>query len=93
MDTAWLYRLAAQSPIPLLHALLLLPHLPQGYLVGNGCTDAHFDGNAQVPFAFGKSLISASMYSRAREACGGKFYDAPSGSRYVDGGAMRVEEI
>uniref|UniRef100_A0A383WG00 Carboxypeptidase n=1 Tax=Tetradesmus obliquus TaxID=3088 RepID=A0A383WG00_TETOB len=58
------------------------PHINiKGYLVGNGCTDAHFDGNAQVPFAFGKSLISASMYSRTREACGGKFYDAPSGSR------------
>lgn len=30
----------------------------QGYLVGNGCTDAEFDGNALPPFAAGKSLIS-----------------------------------
>ncbi|KAF6258886.1 peptidase S10, serine carboxypeptidase [Scenedesmus sp. NREL 46B-D3] len=58
------------------------PHINiKGYLVGNGCTDPHFDGNAQVPFALGKSLISSSLYSRAHEACGGKFYDAPSGSR------------
>jgi serine carboxypeptidase-like clade 1 len=61
----------------------LLPCLPllQGYLVGNGCTDPQFDGNAQVPFALGKSLISASLYARTREACKGKFYDAPAGSR------------
>jgi hypothetical protein len=65
--------------LPRFADLLLLPL--QGYLVGNGCTDPHFDGNAQVPFALGKSLISASLYSRTDEACGGKFYDAPEGSR------------
>lgn len=53
----------------------------QGYLVGNGCTDLDFDGNAQVPFAFGKSLISNQLYTRVNEACKGKFYGAPSGSR------------
>ena len=27
-------------------------------MIGNGCTDPAFDGNAIVPFAHGKSLIS-----------------------------------
>jgi hypothetical protein len=67
-------------PCPCLLLLLLLL-LCQGYLVGNGCTDVHFDGNAQVPFAQGKSLISASLFSSTQEACDGKFYDAPEGSR------------
>lgn len=35
-----------------------LSPLPQGYLVGNGCTDPEYDGNALPPFAVGKSLIS-----------------------------------
>lgn len=29
----------------------------RGYLVGNGVTDPRFDGDALVPFAYGKSLI------------------------------------
>jgi hypothetical protein len=70
--------------------LLLLLLLLQGYLVGNGCTDVHFDGNAQVPFALGKSLISASLYSRTNEACAGKFYDAPAGSRCGTWATMAV---
>lgn len=29
----------------------------RGYIVGNGVTDERFDGDALVPFAYGKSLI------------------------------------
>lgn len=56
---------------------------PQGYLVGNGCTDQAYDGNAQVPFAVGKSLISTSLYRRTQAACGGSYWDAKEGSRCV----------
>jgi len=34
----------------------------QGYLVGNGCTDDQFDGDAIVPFVYGMGLISNDMY-------------------------------
>lgn len=34
----------------------------QGYLVGNGCTDDQFDGDAIVPFIYGMGLISVDMY-------------------------------
>eukprot|EP00879_Flechtneria_rotunda_P012708 GHRR01013270.1.p1 GENE.GHRR01013270.1~~GHRR01013270.1.p1 ORF type:complete len:474 (+),score=176.66 GHRR01013270.1:695-2116(+) len=58
------------------------PHINiRGYLVGNGCTDAEFDGNARVPFAAGKSLISAGTFTRLQRACQNKFYNAPAGSR------------
>ena len=53
----------------------------QGYMVGNGCTDEEFDGNAQVPFAVGKSLISTTLYKRVEAACEGNYYDVDSGSR------------
>jgi hypothetical protein len=37
------------------------PRLPlRGYLVGNGVADEQYDGNALVPFAYGKSLIRCS---------------------------------
>lgn len=55
----------------------------QGYMVGNGCTDPEFDGNAQVPFAVGKSLISRSLYRRLEAACDGNYYDVKDGSRWV----------
>lgn len=55
--------------------------LLQGYMVGNGCTDCDFDGNAQVPFALGKSLISTSLYKRVEAACRGNYYDVKDGSR------------
>ncbi len=29
----------------------------RGYMVGNGVVDQRYDGNALVPFAYGKSLI------------------------------------
>ncbi|KAI8471231.1 MAG: peptidase S10, serine carboxypeptidase [Monoraphidium minutum] len=48
----------------------------QGYVVGNGCTDAEYDGNALPPFAAGKSLISQAMYSRLVKACDGSFWNA-----------------
>ncbi|GBF96984.1 serine carboxypeptidase-like [Raphidocelis subcapitata] len=48
----------------------------QGYLVGNGCTDAEFDGNALPPFAAGKSLISQRMYSKLDRDCDGNYWKA-----------------
>eukprot|EP00775_Hariotina_reticulata_P001910 gene1910-2243_t len=53
----------------------------KGYLVGNGCTDVHFDGNALPSFAVGKSLISTGLYNRLQEACGGSFDNVRHGSR------------
>ena len=40
----------------------------RGYLVGNGVTDAEFDGDALVPFAYGKSLIRHGLAQAARVA-------------------------
>jgi len=34
----------------------------QGYLVGNGCTDEKFDGDAIVPFVYGMGLISTDLF-------------------------------
>lgn len=34
----------------------------QGYMVGNGCTDDKFDGDAIIPFIYGMGLISFNMY-------------------------------
>jgi hypothetical protein len=49
--------------------------------VGNGVTDPEFDGNALVPFAFGKSLISAQLHQQAYTDCGGgSYWDARPGS-------------
>lgn len=31
-------------------------------MVGNGCTDDQFDGDAIVPFIYGMGLISNDMY-------------------------------
>lgn len=58
------------------------PHINiKGYMVGNGCTDQDFDGNAQVPFAVGKSLISTTLYQRVEAACKGNYWDVEEGSR------------
>jgi carboxypeptidase C (cathepsin A) len=35
----------------------------RGYIVGNGVTDERFDGDALVPFAYGKSLIRCAAAS------------------------------
>lgn len=37
-------------------------HQVQGYMVGNGVADEHFDGNALVPFAHGMGLISDDLF-------------------------------
>jgi serine carboxypeptidase-like clade 1 len=52
-------------------------------MVGNGCTDQKFDGNAQVPFAVGKSLISTTLYQRTAAACEGNYWDVEDGSRWA----------
>lgn len=39
------YSLFDPAPPFLLHTHIM--HTPQGYLVGNGCTDQDFDGNAR----------------------------------------------
>lgn len=55
------------------------PHINMaGYMVGNGCTDERYDGNAFPLFAMGKSLIGFDMYSRIQAACGGNFWNASS---------------
>jgi hypothetical protein len=69
--------------VPLTHIIAAHCCCLQGYLVGNGCTDQAYDGNAQVPFAVGKSLISTSLYRRTQAACGGSYWDAKEGSRCV----------
>ena len=56
----------------------LLDHRAQGYLIGNGVTDPQFDGNALVPFARGKSLISESLFLSLHRECKGNFY-SPQG--------------
>lgn len=55
----------------------------KGYLIGNGVTDDVFDGNAYLPFAAGKSLISELQLQRASEACNGNFWDVERGSRWA----------
>lgn len=55
----------------------------QGYLIGNGVTDDEYDGNAYLPFAAGKSLISELQLQRAKEVCNGNFWDVKLGSRCV----------
>ncbi len=44
--------------------------------MGNGVTDPKYDGNALVPFAFGKSLISADLYHEVDNKCGGSYWNA-----------------
>eukprot|EP00850_Spirogloea_muscicola_P003593 SM000014S00381 [mRNA] locus=s14:1000135:1004860:+ [translate_table: standard] len=48
----------------------------QGYMVGNGCTDEVFDGNAIVPFAYGMGLISIDLYEKLEKACHGSYWNA-----------------
>ncbi|KAL1834950.1 hypothetical protein ACET3Z_004601 [Daucus carota] len=47
----------------------------KGYMVGNGCTDDKFDGNALVPFAHGMGLISDELYQEVITECQGNFYN------------------
>ncbi|KAI3433559.1 hypothetical protein D9Q98_003370 [Chlorella vulgaris] len=52
----------------------------RGYLIGNGVTDDEFDGNAIIPFAYGKSLISQELFEEATSSCGGSFWNASKGT-------------
>jgi len=52
-----------------------------GYLVGNGCTDPVFDGNALVPYAAGKSLIDEGLHERIKAACGDSYWNVTAGSK------------
>jgi serine carboxypeptidase-like clade 1 len=48
----------------------------QGYLVGNGCTDDKFDGDAIIPFMYGMGLISTDMFESVQQACNGSYWNA-----------------
>lgn len=52
----------------------------QGYAIGNGVTDEEFDGDATIPFAFYKSLLSARQAAVLARACNGSYWDPPPGS-------------
>jgi serine carboxypeptidase-like clade 1 len=54
----------------------------QGYLIGNGVTDDVFDGDAYLPFAAAKSLISKAQLEAAYTTCNGSFWNAAEGSRW-----------
>lgn len=54
----------------------------KGYIIGNGVTDPEFDGNALVPFARGKSLISEELFSSLHRECRSNFY-SPSGELHL----------
>lgn len=47
----------------------------KGYLVGNGCADDVFDGNALVPFAHGMGLISDELFEAVNAECNGNYYN------------------
>jgi len=63
-----------------------LPYINvKGYLVGNGCTDEVVDGNAYIPFAFGKSLIGLDVYERGAKACKNSYWNATGAcAKHVD---------
>lgn len=46
----------------------------KGYLIGNGCTDEVYDGNAFIPFAYGMGLISDELYKEIIKECQGYYY-------------------
>ncbi|CAG7890443.1 unnamed protein product [Brassica rapa] len=47
----------------------------KGYLLGNPLTDGVLDGNARIPFAHGKALISDELYDSMKRSCGGNYFD------------------
>lgn len=55
-----------------------------GYMVGNGVTDTEVDGDAFVPFAAGKSLISRELHHDLVKACDGVFYNISYGESEID---------
>ena len=52
----------------------------QGYAVGNGVTDDEVDGNAIIPFAYGKALLSTGLYMELMQECQGNFWNASKGT-------------
>lgn len=48
----------------------------KGYMVGNGCTDDKFDGDAIIPFIYGMGLISINMYKDVQKACNNSYWNA-----------------
>lgn len=63
---------AAKPGRPIIHL--------KGYLVGNPVTDDMYDGNAQVPFAWGHALISPSQHRHLAAACNHSYWNATQGS-------------
>lgn len=51
----------------------------QGYAIGNGVTDDEADGNAIIPFAYGKALLSTELYTELVQECRGNFWNATEG--------------
>ena len=51
----------------------------QGYAIGNGVTDDEVDGNAIVPFAYRKALLSTELYTKLMQECQGNFWNATKG--------------
>jgi hypothetical protein len=51
----------------------------QGYAVGNGVTDDEVDGNAIIPFAYGKALLSTRLYLDLMHECQGNFWNTTKG--------------
>ncbi|XP_020263925.1 serine carboxypeptidase 1-like isoform X3 [Asparagus officinalis] len=47
----------------------------KGYMIGNGCTDEQFDGDALVPFAHGMGLISNDLFQEVKSACQGSYWN------------------
>ncbi|CAL9130381.1 unnamed protein product [Musa acuminata var. zebrina] len=63
-----------------------LTNVRHGYLVGNPCTDANYDGDAIVAYAHGFGFISDELYESTKNSCGGR-YQNPSNAecaRWVD---------
>ena len=57
-------------------------------MIGNGCTDNRFDGNALPRFAVGKSLISTTEYEELDTACSGSYWDITPGVWVRGGGTV-----
>ncbi|KAG2426414.1 hypothetical protein HYH02_014773 [Chlamydomonas schloesseri] len=51
-----------------------------GYLVGNGCTDERYDGNAHPLYAATKSLLPWAQFRQLEAECGGEYWNRTSGS-------------
>ncbi|PNW71099.1 hypothetical protein CHLRE_17g746597v5 [Chlamydomonas reinhardtii] len=51
-----------------------------GYLVGNGCTDERYDGNAHPLYAATKSLLPWRQFRQLEAECGGEYWNRTGGS-------------